>query len=207
MTMGMLTQDAAKQVEAAIGQAEQLSAGEMVVAVVPRCARYGEERLMVAAAWGVGFCLLGHQLTTSIPSYLWIAVQLPVILLLYTLLGTPFLLRLLVRRHRMRAAVRARAYQVFAQRGIYKTRERTGLLILIAETEHEVVILGDQGIDETVGTGGWDKHVAAIVTGIQQGALAAALVAVIGDVGKLIAKYHPRRPDDTNELPDGLVDA
>ncbi len=205
--MGVLTREDKKEVEAAIGRAEQRSAGEVVVAVLPRCARYGEERLMVAAGWGVGFCLLGHHMAASVPCYLWIAAQLPMTLLLYSVLRMPFLLRLLVRRRRMETAVQARAYQVFAQRGVHKTRQRTGLLILIAETEHQVVILGDQGIDTTVGQGGWSKHVEAIVNGIREGALAHALVRVIDDLGALIAKHHPRRPDDTNELPDALVDA
>ena len=204
--MAMLSADDKTQVAAAVARAEARSSGEWVVAVVPRCARYGEERLMVAAAWSVGLCFLAYHWLATIPGYWFILGQLPLTLLLYTLMRAPWVVRRLVRQQRMQTAVQARAHQVFSQQGIYKTRDRTGLLILIAEAEHQVVILADQGIDATVGAAGWTKYVQAIVAGIRVKRLGHTLVQVIDDLGVLVAAHHPRRSDDINELPDAVVD-
>jgi putative membrane protein len=95
--------------------------------------------------------------------------------------------------------------QMFAQRGVHNTREHTGLLIFISELEHQVVILGDRGIDAHLGAKGYADFVAKITAGIRANTLATNLVEVIDACGKLLAKHYPKRADDKNELPDAVV--
>ena len=96
--------------------------------------------------------------------------------------------------------------QLFAERGVYDTRDRSGLLIVIAELERRVVILGDTGIHAHIGEGGWDEHVRAIVEGVRRGRGADAVVSVVRVLGEVLATHFPRRADDVDELSNAVVE-
>jgi len=101
--------------------------------------------------------------------------------------------------------VEERAFALFTERGMHRTRDRTGMLILISELEHRVVILGDVGIHEHVGDAGWQAHVDHIVQSIKRGQTAQGVVEVIERLEAAHAEHLPPRPDDTNELPNLIV--
>jgi putative membrane protein len=203
--MSLLSQKDAAAVEAAIGKAEQRSAGEVVVGCVARSDSYAVPRALCAALWTVAVTWLVHHVYSGLPFYRLLLGQLPLGLLAYLALGLPVILRPLAGKHACAQATRARAMQMFAQRGVHNTREHTGLLIFISELEHQVVILGDRGIDAHLGAKGYADFVAKITAGIRANTLATNLVEVIDACGKLLAKHYPKRADDKNELPDAVV--
>ena len=51
------------------------------------------------------------------------------------------------------------AFRLFSSRGVYRTRDQSGVLILLAENERQVVILGDEGIDRVLPVGSWETYV------------------------------------------------
>ena len=101
---------------------------------------------------------------------------------------------------------------MFAEYGVYRTRDRTGLLIMLSEFERQVVILGDEGIDERVGLEGWEGHVQHIVTGIREGRAGTAVVEVLDAMADLLEETVPQRrfgftgEGDVNELSDEVIE-
>jgi putative membrane protein len=47
---------------------------------------------------------------------------------------------------------------------------------------------------------------AAMLVEIRAGRLADGMIAAVGEVGKVLAEHFPRADDDTNELPDRLIE-
>ena len=103
------------------------------------------------------------------------------------------------RRTRRRAAV------AFLEEDVFKTRDRTGVLIFLSLFERRVVVMGDEGINRAVETADWQAIVDRLVGGIHEGRPGDALVEAIGECGKLLeSKEVAIRPDDTDELSDEL---
>jgi len=106
-------------------------------------------------------------------------------------------------KRRRRVATRAR--EAFLSEEVFKTRERTGILILVSLMEHEVVVLGDSGINAKVNPPQWEEIVATVVRGMRMGKPADGLVQAIEKCGTLLSNAGiARRSDDRDELPDAL---
>lgn len=100
---------------------------------------------------------------------------------------------------------RERAEMAFLEQEVFRTRERTGILLLVSLFEHRVVVLGDSGINQKVEQGQWDGIVQTVVAGIRAGRPGEALAAAIRQCGELLERHGvARQPDDRNELPDEL---
>ncbi|MEM1096489.1 MAG: hypothetical protein AAGJ10_17960 [Bacteroidota bacterium] len=140
------------------------------------------------SAWGSGLalatgCLVGWGVTRSIPS----------------------LRRVLAGTDRMALATHQRALQAFVEEEVFRTRDRTGILILLSLFEHRIEVLGDEGINQAVQPDEWVAIVDHIRTGIRSGHATDHLVEAIQMCGNLLeTKGVAIKPDDTNELPDGL---
>jgi len=101
--------------------------------------------------------------------------------------------------------VRQRATAAFLESEVFKTADRTGVLVFVSLFERRVVVLGDAGINALVGQHEWDAIVADIAAGIRAGRPGAALAAGIRRCGELLKRRGMViRPDDTDELPDSL---
>jgi putative membrane protein len=201
--MSLLSEADCKRIEEAVRELEAKSATELVVAVVPRSDDYWQGRLAVAVAWSLAAALALHELA-QVPAFLAILLQVPVGLATFVLFGHGALGRLLLPKGAA-VAVERRAFELFAGRGLAQTRDRTGMLILVSELEHRVVILGDRGIHERVGDAGWQDHVEHVIAAIRRGEAARGLLEVIERLGRAHAELNPTRAGDTNELPDELV--
>lgn len=103
------------------------------------------------------------------------------------------------RRARRRAAV------AFLEEEVFKTRDRSGILIFLSLFERRVVVMGDEGIHRAVEAGEWQGIVDGVVAGIRRGRPADALVDAIDRCGELLEHAGVAvRPDDTDELSDEL---
>lgn len=101
--------------------------------------------------------------------------------------------------------VSQRASIAFLSEEVFKTRERTGILIFLSFFEQRVIVLGDSGINTKVQKSDWDGIVNTIVKSIHQNRLADGLVDAIGQCGNLLQQHGvERRRDDTDELSDSL---
>ncbi len=101
--------------------------------------------------------------------------------------------------------IRAQAVREFYRHGLDKTRDKTGVLLLIALEDNAFYILGDSGINEKVSQGYWDVHSTILTTDFASGRLIDGICFFVGSIGNKLSEYFPRRDDDTNELPDDVI--
>lgn len=95
-----------------------------------------------------------------------------------------------------------RARDVFRHLGMHRTAERHGVLIYLALEDRRLAIVGDEGIHRRVGDAYWARVRDLLVEKLKVAAPRDALVAAIGDVGRVLQVHFPRRPEDANELSD-----
>jgi len=96
----------------------------------------------------------------------------------------------------------ARARAVFARLGMHRTRERHGVLVYLAVLDRRFAVVGDEGIHDRVGAAHWEAVRDRMAERLRAEAPREALVAAVGELGRALAAHFPRRPDDSNELPD-----
>jgi len=102
--------------------------------------------------------------------------------------------------------VDAGARQAFLQHEVFRTRERTGLLLYVSLFERRVRILADEGVYGAVPQAVWEQVAREAAAAMPRAAAAAALLAAVERAGELVAEHGPRRrSDDRNELPDAPV--
>jgi len=203
--MSLLSETDTAEIEKAVQRIESKTSTELVVAVVERSHDYAGPRALFAFGWTLATTLAVHYFFEELSSWWLIPLQFPIGLALYALLGVPALRRLTVPRALAEEAVQARAFALFAERGLHRTRDRTGLLLLLSELEHRVVILGDSGIHELVGDSGWKEHVDRVVARVREGKAAQGILESLDALEPLLAQKAPRRHDDENELEDRVL--
>jgi putative membrane protein len=204
--VALLSTEEKQRVEAAIASAESTTAGELVVAVVRESTDWALPRAAAAVVTAVGMTLGAHRLDPTLPADWMLVGLVPLAAFLYAVWGWGPLLRLLVSARHAEVAARRRAQMLFSEHGLYATREHTGVLILVSEKERRVVILGDRGVDALVGAEGWSRYVRELGRALGQGRAADGLVSVVADVGAVLARHFPRRADDTNEIPNAILE-
>ena len=119
----------------------------------------------------------------------------------------PRLKRLFVSEKEMDHEVREAATIQFFLKGLFRTREETGVLIYLSVFEGKVWVLGDRGVDAAVPPGFWQEVVDQVVAGVKEGRPAAAICAAVGRIRGVLAEKFPAAASDTNELPNLIVDA
>jgi len=104
------------------------------------------------------------------------------------------------------ARVHARAVGLFRVGAERRTMGRTGILIYLSMREHRAEILADEAIAAKVAPEVWGEAMAAMLAQLQQGRVADGMIAAVERVGLILAQHLPRAEDDTNELPDRLIE-
>jgi putative membrane protein len=94
----------------------------------------------------------------------------------------------------------------FYTKGLYRTRDETGVLVLISVFERRVWILADRGINVKVPERQWDDIVKMITVGIKQKRSADAICEAVKKIGELLKTHFPIKPDDTDELKNLIVE-
>lgn len=200
--MSLFTRDEADRIAAAITELEKRTAGEIVVAEQGRSDDYAEVRL--AWSFGLALALAGavHLLWPTLEGGWLLALQLAVLAIVWPLSAVSFVLRWLLPHGRAQEAVERAAQLAFMEHAVFRTRDRTGVLIFLSALEHRVVIRGDEGVHARVQGQGWDALVLELVRAIRAGKTGDGVCAVIDRLGAHLAEAAPIRPDDENELPN-----
>jgi putative membrane protein len=102
-------------------------------------------------------------------------------------------------------AVRERALRAFFEKGLYKTKENTGVLFFLSLLERKVRVLADKGIYQKIGQETLDRHAKTVSQGVREGRACDALCEAIEGVGQLLAKHFPMKAGDIDELPDEVI--
>jgi putative membrane protein len=208
----VFTESDREAVRAAVREAESGTSGEIVPYVVPASDLY------LSAVWkgtalgalaGPLLALALYRLGGFWGTHLHLWISLPAAAggaagYLLTAFVPP-LKRWLAGGEMLEARVRQRAGAAFLSEEVFRTRERTGILLFVSLFERRVVVLGDSGINRQVEASHWEGVVATVVDGLRSGRPGAALAAGIRQCGELLARFGVAlRPDDQNELPDEL---
>lgn len=207
MVSSLLSEADARDVEAAVARIESQTSAEIVVAVVPRSDDYLRPRVLLSLAWALaaGFAYL-HFAPWREPAWA-LLFQALAFAFAFVVSALPVVERRLITAEAARQAAHARAFQLFAERGLHGTRGRTALLVFVSELEHSVVLLGDHSVHARLGQQGWDEHVAVLVAHIRRGEARAGLLTVLERLAPELAAVAPRAADDTNELSDRVLRA
>ncbi len=98
------------------------------------------------------------------------------------------------------------ARRAFERLGMHRTRERNGVLILLAVAERRFAILGDEAVHRLIGQEGWEHIRDRMAEYFRQDDFGGGLEYAVREVGRVLAEHFPHRPDDVNELPDQVVE-
>ena len=102
--------------------------------------------------------------------------------------------------------VRERAVMCFKIGAERRTHGRTAVLIYLSLAEHRAEIVADEAIASKVSAEVWGDAMASLVGGIRAGRAGEGLCVAVERVGAVLAEHFPRADDDTNELPDRLIE-
>lgn len=200
------TPEEREQIRLAVAAAESTTSGEIATMVVARSDSYREAitlgAVLGAAVTAILIAVVSQHIT--IWSYLPLAIilYLPFFLLVKrsSVLQRPF-----IAPSRLHEAVRERAVRAFYEKGLYRTRHETGILIFISIFERKVWILGDRGINARIPAESWQQLVQLLTAGIREGRSCEALCSVIARCGEELALHFPQERGNRNELPDEIL--
>ncbi|HVF92892.1 MAG TPA: TPM domain-containing protein [Sphingomonas sp.] len=161
-----------------------------------------------AAEWLHG--LAGDAWTARVPLGELFAVALVLVTLAFLVLRLalawrPLRLALTPRTTKARR-VRRRAIALFRASAERRTRGRTGVLLYLSLAEHRAEIVADDAIHGRVAHEVWGDAMIALVSAVRDGRPADGMVDAVTAIGAVLAEHFPRRTDDTNELPDRLIE-
>lgn len=198
--MSVLTAEDTKRVEDTIAEVERHTAAEIVVTTIKQSDPYIDVRLWTVLAVAALSAAVAHFIEPGWGVSHILFLQFGAALATWFLSGLPGALRRLTPQHRSQGAAERAAELAFLEYGVFATRGRTGVLILLSELEHKVVILGDEGIHARVQMSGWNEHVAHLGSRIRLGKSGDGLCEVIQRLGETLATTVPAERENPNEL-------
>ena len=208
-----LSDDDRTRVTEAVKAAERLTAGEIVVMIISASYHYPMANVIGAAVFALPLALI---FTTLTGEWLWIGGQnmwlfvgyLIVLFIIFHELikRSPWLQRCFITERQFQEEVEEAATTQFFNRGLYRTRDETGVLVLISVFERKVWVLADRGINAKVQAGQWDDIVQMIVEGIKQNRQADAICEAVEKIADLLKTHFPIKPDDTDELKNLIIE-
>jgi putative membrane protein len=220
-----LSEEDHAKVSAAIAAAELNSDGEIIAVATPISDPYHDVALhwavfvlIAVLAWAaicpscLEWCLnlfLGDwRPETSVRELLTFLMILAVLKFTAVLLILKYMpLRLLLTPAATKERrVRRRAIATFKVGAERRTVGRTGVLIYLSMAERRAEIVADEAITKVTTPETWGEAMAALLIEVKAGRPAEGIMAAVEQVGKVLAEHFPRSADDTNEIPDKLIE-
>lgn len=201
------------RIEACVREAESRTRGEIVVMLVPKSYHYPMADLLGASAISFPAAIaltpeLGGLFWAG-PWNLWVflVALIPLFLVFHqTVKRVHSLKRWFISGKEMEDEVREAAHIQFFRKGLYRTREETGVLIYVSVFERRMWILGDRGINAAIPEGHWKDVVATIVQAIKDRRPAEGICRAVVEVSRVLQEKFPVQQDDQNELKNLMVE-
>lgn len=206
-------------VSAAVAAAEANTDGEIVTVITERSDAYHDvalhyaviAMLLVTAAAAINPALLaigdgwgGAELGPSLFRLL-VGQALAFLLALVLLAWRPLRLALTPRATKARR-VRRQAVRSFRLGAEQRTAAREGVLLYLSLEEHAAEIVVDRAVHQAVEPERWGEAMAALVDEVRAGRPGAGMAAAVARIGAVLATHFPKTGDDSNELPDRLIE-
>jgi putative membrane protein len=208
-----LTPQEQQQINGLVAELEAASGAQLIVAVIGKADAYPEipwkafalaavTAALVVAPMKMGLVAASAGHTSAFGLLVVLAAGLVAAL---AAMFVPPLGRALLDRARARMEVEQYAQAVFLERGMFQTRHRTGILVLISLFERDAVIVADSGVRRLV-TG---EQIEAIVERMRpfvaKGLAVEAVQGALTDLNRLLrGKFE--QAAGANELVDVLVE-
>lgn len=206
------TSEEKQQVEQAVKDLEKDSCGEIVPFFVRSSDDYAEASWYTSTIFGafVGMLIGVLSYTWTLPLRL-TPMEVSVVIVSAMIVGFlvpivfPQSRRLIISKERQAERVNHRAMEAFLNEKVFETEERVGILIFMSRLEHQVLVIGDEGISKKVNQEDWQHVVDEVVAGIKARRIGDGLVKAIGLCKELLLENgFVRKSTDTNELGDEL---
>lgn len=223
--MAYLSEQQHRLVSDAVAEAELTTSGEIVTVLADRSDGYSDVVLVYAA--GMAFTAMsvfaalprpfldlwdaliggwGHDWSTGELASMTIALGLVAFAVSWVALSFDALRFALTPKPIKAARARDAAVRHFKVGAESRTHGRTGVLLYLSMREHRAEIVADATIASQVPAEVWGEAMADMLGEIREGRVAEGLAAGIRDVGVVLAERFPRDAEDTNELPDRLIE-
>lgn len=199
---------------------ESRSTGEIALAITPESSDYSFWELLASTYLAIAvfivmlfntdfisnFCqsLSWEAPSWHVPAFFGI-VTILVLFTGYFIANIPAVDRFIIPKHIQHKAVTARAFQHFAQSGVYETQEQTGILIFVSYLEHQVRIISDSGISSKVPQDLWNLIADELTSNLKNNNVVQGFIQAVQKCGDLLAENFPPNEKNPNELPDGLI--
>lgn len=215
-----LDDDGIKRISECVRQAESKTSGEIFVAAAKESARYSFCELIFSVVVSVLiFCILlpfSEHIADFLKDRFWIVPEwyIPafygitvfgMIAVIFYFANIPFIDRLIIPSKLQSRCVSRRAVQCFAENGVYKTKENSGILIFISLLERQVRIMADSGINKRISQDLWNLIADELAEGIGKGNCEEAIKTAVEKCGELLAQNFPAQNDNPDELPDNII--
>ncbi len=214
-----------KRVTAAVAKAERDTDGEIVTIVTQQSDSYHDAGLHIAIAalffflsalaifpaffrdivdwasggWGTGYTVSGYMTIILV-------VSIILFLAIRYLFAIPALRMAIVPKSTKQRRVRRKAIDFFKVGAERRTLGLTGILIYLSLREHCAEIVADEAIVEKVEPETWGAAMDALITEVKAGRTGDGMVAAVEQIGVILAEHFPKSIDNTNELPDRLIE-
>ncbi len=99
-----------------------------------------------------------------------------------------------------------KAREIFDHLKMHQTKDRNAVLIYVAVKDHQLAVLGDEGIHRKVGNEYWNTEVGKMIKAFNRDNYAEGIVMCVEDIGEALHTFFPYdNKIDKNELPDDIV--
>ncbi len=196
-----------QKIEAAVKAAEEKTSGEIVPMVVDESYDYPRAELIGAGTLAIGIGLLVSWAVGGESIWWFLPIFVVGFFVIQQLIrNLPDLKRKLINPIELTEEVKEKAMVSFIEQGLHETRDKTGILILISLFEHRVQVLADSGINAKVPEHTWEELVEMIITGLKSDDACSAVCKAVERCGELLQEHFPIKDDDTNELPNLIIE-
>lgn len=201
-----------QQISDAIKKVESQSSSEIVTYFVKKSDSYVEAPfiasfiVVILGLFGVNFLSEMWLLPVKFELLSYSLVFLGIIFFTFALFQfVPFMKIGIISEKKEKKMVHKRAMEAFLTEEVFKTKDRTGILIFVSELERNAIIFADSGINAKIKQEQWQKIVDKLTLQIKKKNIANGLVDAINQCGDLLVEAgFTKTENDTNELSDDL---
>jgi putative membrane protein len=202
-----LSEAARQRLGEAVAQVEARSAVEVVISVRPWSGRRGPAAWLGGALAGLGVLVFLMLIPTEFPIWsILVATGVAQGLVVAALWHLPAVERLLPGRRALAEDVLRAAQATFTAQELFRTRDRSALLVFVSLRERIGRVVADVGVRAALSPEEWTRVATSLEAVIAEhgvdGRAAVRLAEALETLAPLLGERLPRRADDTNELPD-----
>lgn len=215
-----LSESDLNEIKDAVNKAEKETTGEIALALTAESATYSFWELIASIcvstfvfAVMIPFSdkinnlyekLFWSQPTWFLPAFFVITCFVTIIVA-FAFMNVPCIDRIIIPKQVKKTSVTNRAMRHFAESGVYKTKENSGILIFVSYMERQVRIIADSGISSKISQDLWNIIADDLAQGIKNQNTKDGFIAAVEKCGILLKEHFPCHQENPNELSDGLV--